>query len=594
MKHSVLSILMLCCSILIYSQKPPPASGRWCKFDPHYGSVDKGPQKAAGHKGFPTKDVLIDPAGVIKIPVVVHILYNTSNQNIPDSRVISQLQRFNLDFRKLNPDVSNIPPVWANLPEDAKFEFQLACIDPQGIPTTGITRTFTSITEFVCNGVNCEDVRTAAAGWPPETYLNIWVANLDPSTYGSSSSPGMYLVFPNADGLVLDYEIVGDNNGHPTKNLGRVASHEAGHWLGLYHTFNDGWPDCNFSDQVNDTPTSEFASQNCPAFPLLDNCQPLSPGVMFMNYMDYSNDPCRYMFTAGQCARMRSFIAIPGSIRYPFIDKYFGLGNAATPTATPRQFTVSVSNPLCLPYTTSITGGTVISTTNTSVLVETPAGVNCGGFTLVITSAANNYEDEGVFSYTNIPLQVPLVINVTGLSEMCQPPNTQPCVPMWNGNEVMTYDVCPGYVSYDWQVIEGTILSGAGTNSINVQHTPGWPPPSYHGARVRVYDGTNWSPFTEVSYIGCLGCDPLLKGGQTNSPLRISPNPGSGIINIRLGNKEYIERIIIKDISGNNLVDKFVGAATELTYDLTAFRQGVFYIQVFDGKKWISGKFLKK
>ncbi|WP_315816307.1 hypothetical protein [Paraflavitalea speifideaquila] len=82
---------------------------------------------------------------MIKIPVVVHVLYNTPDQNISDAQIKSQIEVLNKDFRKLNGDTVNIPAMFKHLAADCQLEFELAKIDPSGRATTGITRRNTSI-----------------------------------------------------------------------------------------------------------------------------------------------------------------------------------------------------------------------------------------------------------------------------------------------------------------------------------------------------------------------------------------------------------------------------------------------------------------
>ncbi|MBL4577980.1 MAG: hypothetical protein JKX74_05870, partial [Flavobacteriales bacterium] len=85
------------------------------------------------------------------IPVVVHIVYNLSSQNISDAQVQSQLAVLNADFRRTNSDASNTPNYFANIAADIQIEFCLAVRDPSGNPTTGITRTQTSSSSFSTN-----------------------------------------------------------------------------------------------------------------------------------------------------------------------------------------------------------------------------------------------------------------------------------------------------------------------------------------------------------------------------------------------------------------------------------------------------------
>lgn len=91
-------------------------------------------------------------------------------------------------------------------------------------------------------------------------------------------------------------------------NMGRTSTHEIGHYFGLSHTWGDDDNDCSSDDGIEDTPLQAEATYGCPAFPLTDDCTPENPGIMFMNYMDYTNDGCMNMFTDDQKAVIRSTI----------------------------------------------------------------------------------------------------------------------------------------------------------------------------------------------------------------------------------------------------------------------------------------------
>jgi len=104
----------------------------------------------------------IIPPGTITIPVVVHVVYNTSAQNISDTRINEQIQVLNEDFRRLNADRVNTPSAFASVAGDAQIEFKLAKIDPNGNTTTGITRTSTSVTGF---SQSLNNVKTTSTGY---------------------------------------------------------------------------------------------------------------------------------------------------------------------------------------------------------------------------------------------------------------------------------------------------------------------------------------------------------------------------------------------------------------------------------------------
>ena len=250
---------------------------------------------------------------VVTIPVVVHVVYKNVTENISDAKIQSQIDALNIFFRRMNPDVSTIPAPFNSLAADVMIEFELAKRNPNCLPTTGITRTPTTITSFT----NSPTATTAQArnavkfnssggenGWPSDKYLNLWSCDLSGGLIGYASFPSDMAMRPTEDGVVMDFMSFGTippvNSG---LDLGRVCGHEVGHWLNLRHI----WADealCAGTDFVDDTPDQGPNNTNCPAFPHTDVCSPSSPGVMFMNQMDYTLDACRRLFTLGQSDRM--------------------------------------------------------------------------------------------------------------------------------------------------------------------------------------------------------------------------------------------------------------------------------------------------
>jgi hypothetical protein len=85
---------------------------------------------------------------VITIPVVVHVVYRTTVQNISDAQIQSQIAVLNKDFRKLNTDIGSVPSVWQPLAADPQIQFCLAARTPTGAATNGITRTVTTRSYF--------------------------------------------------------------------------------------------------------------------------------------------------------------------------------------------------------------------------------------------------------------------------------------------------------------------------------------------------------------------------------------------------------------------------------------------------------------
>ncbi len=245
---------------------------------------------------------------IYTIPTVVHIVYRNATENISNAQVLSQIDALTKDYRKLNPDVSQVPSAWTGLAADVGIEFCLANRDPQGNPTSGITRTSSSQSSFDISNENMKfDNNGGKSAWPTDQYLNIWVCNLDGTLLGYAQFPGQGS--PSTDGVVIDFDDFGTTGtAAPPFNLGRTATHEVGHWLGLYHIWGDE-PNCSQDDGVADTPQQKDKNYGCPSFPQGSvqtggSCSGSNPGSMFMNYMDYVDDACMYLFTNGQKANM--------------------------------------------------------------------------------------------------------------------------------------------------------------------------------------------------------------------------------------------------------------------------------------------------
>lgn len=254
-----------------------------------------------------------------KVAVVVHIIHNGEpigvGSNLSDEQILNQLTVLNNDYNRLNADTINTPPEFKKFAGRMNIQFIPAKIDPNGLPTSGITRT---------NGrkkiwsINDDDEIKSIENWSADNYLNIWVCKLGGDISGFSSIPETNLVkgfddFPfyikqRKDGLVISYDVFGNGTPNLLKpyDLGRTLTHELGHYFGLIHIWGDGNDDgsqCE-SDFVDDTPTqatSTLGKCPSPSKPLF-SC---GNENMTQNYMDYTNDACMNIFTTGQVERMK-------------------------------------------------------------------------------------------------------------------------------------------------------------------------------------------------------------------------------------------------------------------------------------------------
>ena len=245
--------------------------------------------------------------GLVRIPVVVHVVWHTAAENISDAKIQSQIDVINADFRRLNADATSTPAAFAGVAADARIEFALAVRDPNCAATTGITRTQTTATGWTRSQTG---MLSAAGGghdpWDVTKYLNIWVANYTDGLLGKGTFPGM----PAAQqGVRCHYRAFGTVAPvMATYNLGRTLTHEIGHYLNLLHIWGDDLGACTGSDAVDDTPNQADETYATPAFPAI-SCSNGPNGDMFMNYMDYTDDSGMNMFTAGQSLRMDATLA---------------------------------------------------------------------------------------------------------------------------------------------------------------------------------------------------------------------------------------------------------------------------------------------
>jgi len=296
------SILIL--FLVVFSTNDLSAQNHFCATDKYYveelknnpayrASREQHEQEIREYiKNNPSPKQKTSGAPIYTIPVVFHVIHNYGYENIPKSKILTEVEYLNKSFQNLWADTTSVNPPFKSIIADSQIEFKLAQIDPNGNCTDGITRTVSSLTFDAHNNVK------SLVKWPYSKYLNVWVvANIStPGVAGFAYYPGANN--PN-DGIVIRYDFVGASSNYDQ----RVLTHEVGHWLDLPHTWG-GTNDpgiainCSNDDFVQDTPNTigvsnfscNYSQVTCNT---LDNVE---------NYMDYAG--CSYMFTNGQKDRM--------------------------------------------------------------------------------------------------------------------------------------------------------------------------------------------------------------------------------------------------------------------------------------------------
>jgi len=287
------------------------------------------------------------------IPIVFHFILDSAayatlgNDSGILRRVYSQLRVLNEDYNAGNADKILIPDSFKRFYTNVNIQFGLAKAQSTYTIQGGVEIKMIPkgvVPNYTVNNSYLAAKTTSNIGldpWDVTKYLNIWIVNAGNTILGitvPNSQVGTsylgHIYSSNELGVVLNMGAIGSRD-FPTQyfmdsvyDKGRTLTHELGHFFELSHIWGDdngacpgdmsGGVQIGFDDGIADTPPQAdatyctFKPYVCPSFPKLDKCSPQTPGIMFMNYMDYTDDRAMQMFTTMQGAVMHSQIELGG------------------------------------------------------------------------------------------------------------------------------------------------------------------------------------------------------------------------------------------------------------------------------------------
>jgi hypothetical protein len=236
------------------------------------------------------------------IPLVVHVVYNTAEQNVSDAQIKSQVDILNKDFSRTNSDAVNTPAEFSDVAADTGIQFCLVKVIRKTTDVKEFTDKDNAVKICSKGGSDALDVTK---------YMNVWVCNLGNGLLGYAEFPNTKA--SNTYGVAVSYQAFGNKGtARSPYNKGRTLTHELSHCLNVHHVFEEGvsLTECAKTDYCLDIPTQKNKNFGCPTFPRTEDCSINPPGVMFMNFMDYVDDACMNTFTKDQAARMNATLSI--------------------------------------------------------------------------------------------------------------------------------------------------------------------------------------------------------------------------------------------------------------------------------------------
>ena len=583
-------------------------------------------------------------AGVITIPVVVHVIHSGQPvgvaPNITDSQVLSQITAMNNDYRRMaGTRGANTSPVGA----DTMIQFALAKQDQQGNPTNGVNHVNLCQKSWSMTEIN--NIVKPSTIWDPMQYLNMWSVNFSDATLlgyaqfpEGSGLPGVPTGgTANSDGVVSNYATFGStdfNDGTfimtAPYDKGRTMTHEVGHWLGLRHIWGDS--DCG-NDYCEDTPIAHTANYTCntskPA------CPPSTGSEMVRNYMDYTNDTCMNIFTIDQKARMLAVLnnavrrmtlktstkeqatalfendaklkleescnPFPTCDVAPIAAKAY-ITNVGTSPITSAVITYTFDNGA--PQTFNFTGN--IAPTNTEMVLlpldVTDSGVVNATITTVNGAAdqrATNNAAEGIYilpvspaAYAVNTVEFKLQRDRYSSETTWNIKNSSGTV-LYNGGPYSDTSGLPPLITETWTLP----ADGCYTFTINDVYGDGILAPGFYNIKTPTGVTIASGGLFGQSESKVFATDELLGTDSfaTSNSIQLFPNPTKTTMTISVSNTaETPETYSIYNTIGQKIASQKISSNSDLTINTSSLSSGVYFIKLVKGSATKTLRFIKE
>lgn len=565
---------------------------------------------------------------VFTIPVIVHVIHGGqavgSYPNISQPQINSQIKVLNDDFGGIGHNKGNYPAsafsTWAanqNVDSSSldvlgrieiancEVQFCLATKDTLGntLPEPGIERinyiskgwsnpaSFSNISSFT-NYMN--GTIKPASIWNVTKYFNIWISDVSgssgllgyatfpPFTSSLTGLPGGYFGTNQTDGIWCWARAFGSAGIFPSgtyagsNNRGRTATHEVGHWLGLRHIWGDG--NCA-NDYCDDTPPASGQNFGNPSYPFkTSNCSGNSPnGEMFMNFMDYTNDAAKYMFSPDQALRIQT------AMQTSFYRNQLGSHNLCSLTETPANASFNLPASVCekglVTFTNISTGNPVPNYTWSSsggaLIIPNPnANLVTMSFSAAGIYTVSLAADNGSLSIQSKTIQIKSAPQLSFLGA-----NPVVCL----NDEILV--LAGGAESFTWQP------GGQIGNTFIFTAT---------GPQTLICSGTSADNCVSTVSLtfetdACVG---ISESATSPVSFRLFPSPVNESLNLEfytLRNTDY--KIELCDLNGRLLLSKPLLCRTEkceFILDVADFESGVYFVKLFNGNNQLHvRKFIK-